>query len=1034
MKNFNLFSNKHFRIVAVSCLLFTLCVGNAWGDELYSNAGATGTSSGVTASGNVNNNNGNPAPSFANTSSSNTTFTFTGFDVSDYENLELSIDAKFNSFPYTTNTWPYVTVTFLKNSVAVLTDNTTIKWTSKDNAFGTYTIDEIPDFDAITIVCSPASGKSKQNNNTTQYATYLDNITLTGDEKSSGSNYTLVFKDPSGTKNGDDGSVSANATSFTLGSTKPSKTGHHLIGFYKESSLTNLIADTARTGATVTGGKFRASTDYTNSSKQYTETAGHDLYLKWEADSYAVTSTLTNCSASSTIPSSVSYTGSGLGWSYTITPSDGYALPSSITLTMGGVAMTSGTDYTWNSSTGALTVSKVITGPIVLTITAVRLYTITFNDNGSTTNYVWQNGSVHATPSIVACDEQYDVLGWTTTAPTSNAWATQPSYTAAGGNITVSGDATYYAVYTEEGETPTNNYKKITNSSEFISGRKYVITNTGDSKALDCSTFYTDASFPTTSVSPSSGIITTTTAAIIYTITGDNTGGFSIYSEEDSGTGIGYGYSNTHSKDTLNWYGSAKTHWKITISDANVYIQPKNALYDYLYCESSYYWLKTTATANHLFKQMYNTLYIANPVCCDKPTALTKGSISLSDRTAQVQPINWTSEAGKVDICYSTNSYKPGATPGSGYTVVSNITSSPYNLNITSFAADDYYVWARSVCDESTKSDWIAITGSYFTVPGHTLTISADPDGSGTFSKSPDISTVVENRQVAITASPAAGYTFTSWAVSGTGSTLSSTSDNPTTFTMGTANATVTGTFTAKALTAWAWKYKKGDVGNADPATAIPDVVEAYIGEYVRFVIDGYTPSDVIAAKQGYVYDQDADPKQPVYNTDSLAYVAKNAACTYYTTRGKVAGTATLKFKAVGDGSITKTMTILTKALPSVTFVDVVHNKTDFSNWGKDGVVSSTVTTGVVDHTQPTPSHSDVSDPGSNYNTCERQHIHLVGWIRSDWADEHPSATHSQITSVGDDDSGNPYYYTAGADIDIEAQNGKFYAVWSKIE
>ena len=193
MKNFNLFSNKHFRIVAVSCLLFTLCVGNAWGDELYSNAGATGTSSGVTASGNVNNNNGNPAPSFANTSSSNTTFTFTGFDVSDYENLELSIDAKFNSFPYTTNTWPYVTVTFLKNSVAVLTDNTTIKWTSKDNAFGTYTIDEIPDFDAITIVCSPASGKSKQNNNTTQYATYLDNITLTGDEKSSGSNYTLVF-------------------------------------------------------------------------------------------------------------------------------------------------------------------------------------------------------------------------------------------------------------------------------------------------------------------------------------------------------------------------------------------------------------------------------------------------------------------------------------------------------------------------------------------------------------------------------------------------------------------------------------------------------------------------------------------------------------------------------------------------------------------------------------------------------------------------------------------------------------------------
>ena len=48
-----------------------------------------------------------------------------------------------------------------------------------------------------------------------------------------------------------------------------------------------------------------------------------------------------------------------------------------------------------------------------------------------------------------------------------------------------------------------------------------------------------------------------------------------------------------------------------------------------------------------------------------------------------------------------------------------------------------------------------------------------------------------------ITATPKTGYEFTSWAVEGTGATLSSTTTNPTTLTMGTANATVTATFSA---------------------------------------------------------------------------------------------------------------------------------------------------------------------------------------------------------------------------------------------
>ena len=90
---------------------------------------------------------------------------------------------------------------------------------------------------------------------------------------------------------------------------------------------------------------------------------------------YTFGSTLTNCSSSPSLPSSYTHTGSPAGLSYTISANDGYVLPAGITLTMGGSAMTQSTDYTWNQSTGALSISKVITGNIALTITAVHKLT-----------------------------------------------------------------------------------------------------------------------------------------------------------------------------------------------------------------------------------------------------------------------------------------------------------------------------------------------------------------------------------------------------------------------------------------------------------------------------------------------------------------------------------------------------------------------------------------------------------------------------------------------------------------------------------
>ena len=84
----------------------------------------------------------------------------------------------------------------------------------------------------------------------------------------------------------------------------------------------------------------------------------------------------------------------------------------------------------------------------------------------------------------------------------------------------------------------------------------------------------------------------------------------------------------------------------------------------------------------------------------------------------------------------------------------------------------------------------------YETVATHSLTVNCNPTAGG--SVSPSSGTYAQGATVSITATPASGYGFTGWTLSsGTGASLSSTTSNPTTFTMGSSNATVTANFVA---------------------------------------------------------------------------------------------------------------------------------------------------------------------------------------------------------------------------------------------
>ena len=88
------------------------------------------------------------------------------------------------------------------------------------------------------------------------------------------------------------------------------------------------------------------------------------------------------------------------------------------------------------------------------------------------------------------------------------------------------------------------------------------------------------------------------------------------------------------------------------------------------------------------------------------------------------------------------------------------------------------------------------VTINFEAIPSHTLSYVVSPsDAAGTVTLG--ATSVLEDKSTTIVAEAKAGYEFTEWSVTGTGASLESTTDASTTVTMGSADATVTATFTA---------------------------------------------------------------------------------------------------------------------------------------------------------------------------------------------------------------------------------------------
>ena len=154
-------------------------------------------------------------------------------------------------------------------------------------------------------------------------------------------------------------------------------------------------------------------------------TGNFTLYAKWTANQYTVTHTLDGVTKSSgaTGANAATY---GTNYTAVFAAAGGFALPSTIDVTIGGDDATSGTEYTWDQASGTVTINgSYILGDIVITVSAAGgcptggdIFTLVMDYSSSSATKVPAN-------STLAWSDSYgDVDGGTVTLGNKNASST----------------------------------------------------------------------------------------------------------------------------------------------------------------------------------------------------------------------------------------------------------------------------------------------------------------------------------------------------------------------------------------------------------------------------------------------------------------------------------------------------------------------------------------------------------------------------------------------------------------------------------
>ena len=264
------------------------------------------------------------------------------------------------------------------------------------------------------------------------------------------------------------------------------------------------------------------------------------------------------------------------------------------------------------------------------------------------------------------------------------------------------------------------------------------------------------------------------------------------------------------------------------------------------------------------------------------------------------------------------------ANPADGYRVS---TSTPYTVNPANSATVSQNGNAFTV----TPSDNTTVTINFEAIPTHTLSTAVLPSESGSVELAS--STVAEGATTTATASPAAGYKFTSWSIT-TGATLSSTSTNPTTVTMGTADATITANFEAVKTYAIKWSVngvvKETDNVEENAAITFPSSID---GIPTGYELKGWSETEILTPQTS----------APSYVTEATSTENK----TYYAVIAKGSPSpASLNKMTTGDTFSANDKVVVVAVIDEDTSYGMYQETTSSSYVNKfefDGEVSSIV-------------------------------------------------------------------------------------------
>lgn len=259
-------------------------------------------------------------------------------------------------------------------------------------------------------------------------------------------------------------------------------------------------------------------------------------------------------------------------------------------------------------------------------------------------------------------------------------------------------------------------------------------------------------------------------------------------------------------------------------------------------------------------------------VACATPATLAiSGASSVEVGSNTTLTVNNTG-AGYGAVTWSSAATDK-ATVGSSTGVVTGVSEAALVTITATQAAGTVY------CGSSATHD-IEVEASSCTQ--YTVTAASNNNTYGTASA--EAASLCEDGTTTITATPASGYRFVSWAVSGTGSSLSSTSTNPTTLTMGTANTTVTATFEAI------------PTHTLSAATETGDNSQGTVSVTPSTVAEGGEATITATPASGYVFDH-----WVVTGTGSSVDDASSATATL--TMGTANTTVTAYFRSSGGGA-----------------------------------------------------------------------------------------------------------------------------------